>query len=525
MPRINITTNDVSLRSTRITVPDNYVYVPGSTITGDASKPVTILSEEEFISQFGDHSPEGSRTWEYVVGLLRSGLPVLFRRIAYIGQDTSAAVEGVGHAFTILGHRNADASDSDQVVQDVRIEERWGGTYGNNMSVSMKAQNNAYYIEVFHNSSLLEKKKLTSVDPGDLEDTVSQKLIDAFNTVTFDTITTKILNTDAATFKLRTVEKQLLSGGTDFKEELMPPEIKKSYEFIRDRFLYEPKFITSGGYTDTDISTNPEIINGIKELTRERQDCVGFIDLPYGYPKETAQITISGFTYNGTSASKLPALACTGPWQLIKMLGNREEWMPGSYIELVAIGNSISKGNPVYLAPAGVDRAVINQIIKPEYEIGSDILEQWQSNDSVGNINPIMKIKSYGYCIFGQRTLYDTGDPEMVSSLQELSAVLAINEIRRAAFNIGLSLQFSANNIFTFGRFQSQMSNKLNGMKTNEAVSDYLIQNVSTENDPRTMRIRIDVSLIPIAENFEIELNITKDNITFSDELNSSGAV
>ena len=69
------------------------------------------------------------------------------------------------------------------------------------------------------------------------------------------------------------------------------------------------------------------------------------------------------------------------------------------------------------------------------------------------------------------------------------------------------------------------MSNKLNEMKTNEAVSDYMIQNVSTENDPRTMRIRIDVSLIPIAENFEIELNITKDNITFSDELNSSGAV
>ena len=62
MPRINITTNDASLRSTRVTVPDNYVYVPGSTITGDASKPVIILTEEEFISQFGDHSPEGSRT-------------------------------------------------------------------------------------------------------------------------------------------------------------------------------------------------------------------------------------------------------------------------------------------------------------------------------------------------------------------------------------------------------------------------------------------------------------------------------
>lgn len=199
--------------------------------------------------------------------------------------------------------------------------------------------------------------------------------------------------------------------------------------------------------------------------------------------------------------------------------------MPGSYIELIAIGNSISKGNPVYLAPAGVDRAVINQIIRPEYEIGSDILEQWQSNDSIGNINPIMKIKSYGYCIFGQRTLYDTGDPEMVSSLQELSGVLAINEIRRAAFNIGLSLQFSANNIFTFGRFESQLSNKLNEMKVNGAVSDYLIQNVSTENDPRTMKIKIDVSLVPVAENFDIELNITKDNITFSDELNASGTI
>lgn len=523
MPRINITTNDASLRSTRITVPDNYVYVPGSTITGDSSKPVIVLTEEEFTSQFGDHSPEGSKTWEYTVGLLRAGLPVLFRRIAHIGQDTAAAVEGVEHAFTILGHK--DATDPDQVIQDVKISERWGGTFGNEMSVSLKPNNNAYYLEVFHNSTLLEKQKLISVAAGDLEDTISQKLIDAFNTIEFNTIKAEVINTDPTTFKLRTVEKQLLSEGKDFDESLMAPEIKYSYNFIKDKFLYEPKFITSGGYTDIDISTNPEIINGIVELTRTRQDCIGFLDLPHGTPKETAQSLIGAFTYTGTSASKLPAVACTGPWQLIRMLGNREEWMPGSYIELIAIGNSISKGNPVYLAPAGVDRAVINQIIRPEYEIGSDILEQWQSNESVGNINPIMKIKSYGYCIFGQRTLYDTGDPEMVSSLQELSGVLAINEIRRAAFNIGLSLQFSANNIFTFGRFESQLSNKLNEMKVNGAVSDYLIQNVSTENDPRTMKIRIDVSLVPVAENFDIELNITKDNITFSDELNASGTI
>lgn len=305
----------------------------------------------------------------------------------------------------------------------------------------------------------------------------------------------------------------------------MPQEIRYSYNFIKDKFLYEPKFITSGGYTDLDITTNPLIAEGIKELTRTRQDCIGFIDLPYGTLKNTAQEKISGLTYKKNDSPKLPALACTGPWQLVRMLGNREEWMPGSYIELVAIGNSISKGNPVYLAPAGVDRAIINQIIRPEYEIGSDTLENWQSNESVANINPIMRIKSYGYCIFGQRTLYNTDDPEMVSSLQELSGVLAINEIRRAAFNIGLSLQFSANNIFTFGRFESQLSNKLNEMKVNGAVSDYLIQNVSTENDPRTMRIRIDVSLVPVAENFDIELNITKDNITFSDELNASGTI
>ena len=90
MAFIDIITNNQSRQNRNtVTYEDNWVYVPGNTITGDDSKPYLITNLEDFKSQFGSYSPDNSITYEYVSGILNAGLPILFRRISKLSIGTS----------------------------------------------------------------------------------------------------------------------------------------------------------------------------------------------------------------------------------------------------------------------------------------------------------------------------------------------------------------------------------------------------------------------------------------------------
>ena len=88
MSFIDITTNNMSrqLRNSN-TYLDNWVYVPGPAITGEWKKPVALRSLDEFQKTFGTQGQNGTLTYEYAAGILSAGLPVLFRRIAYVNQE------------------------------------------------------------------------------------------------------------------------------------------------------------------------------------------------------------------------------------------------------------------------------------------------------------------------------------------------------------------------------------------------------------------------------------------------------
>ena len=85
---IDIKTNNLSrqLRNSATSL-DNWVYVPGTAITGDWTRPLAFRTLDDFQKACGTHGPEGTLTYEYVAGLLSAGMPVLFRRIAYQDQD------------------------------------------------------------------------------------------------------------------------------------------------------------------------------------------------------------------------------------------------------------------------------------------------------------------------------------------------------------------------------------------------------------------------------------------------------
>lgn len=511
MAFIDIYTNNLTRElKNATTYIDNWAYVPGTAITGDYKKVQPLTSLDQFKSLYGSRGPEGSITFEYVSGLLNAGIPVLFRRIACTGQDTSSEAVGVTKAEITLTHFD---SETQADKNDVKISERFGGTYGNDINITIRNTGVAYWIDVYLKYTLLERHKLTHIVNGESSVELNTRLIKALQTVECERIEIEVLEEDPAKFELQTVTEKYLSGGSDFDESAVAAEIPKSYDFITDKILYQPKFLTSGGYTDSDISTASDIAMAMRDLSLKRQDCRALIDLPIGTPADEQQQLASLLGYQQLSDDQpIPSASICAPWQYMQV-GTSQLWMPPSYVFLTVMGSSLSKGGKSYTPKAGIASGQVANIIRPEFEIGSDLSQKWQSDTAV-NINPIMKLQGGRYVIAGNSTLLlpDSTLGEE-NAFAESSVDLAIIEIRRFVYNLATELQYQYNSVTAFETFALRTSDFLNVMQSEGAVLDYIISNVSTDEDPRTLKVKLDVYVSPTIKNIEIYLNVAYGSV------------
>lgn len=516
MSFINITTNNLSKElKNSATFIDNWAYVPGTSITGDWKTLYAFTSLQDFKDTCGTQSPEGSITYEYVAGLLSSGIPVLFRRIACVGQDSDAETVGVTAASVTLTHTD---SETGSTISDLKISEKYGGTFGNNLNVTIRDTGVAYWVDVYNKYTLLERKKIIKITAGESLLEINQAFIDAIESTSFDRITIEVLEEDPSIFNIQAQlgVSQTLSGGTDFDESLVAAEIPNSYSFIKDKILYQPKFLTSGGYTDADPSTAAPIADAMIALSLSRQDCRALIDLPIGTPAEDQQALASNFAYQQLSEDEaIPSASMCAPWQYMQV-GTSQLWMPPSYVYLTVMGNSLSKGGTCYTPKAGIATGQVSNIIKPEFQIGSDLSEQWQSDTTV-NINPIMQLQTGSYVIAGNSTLLiPEGNEEETNAFFESSVDLTVIEIRRYIYRLGLQLQYQYNSADAFDKFSTAASKFLDTMESEGAITDYEIYNMSTSADPRTLKIKLNVWVTPTIKNIEINLNVAYGSIEVS---------
>lgn len=492
----------------------------GTAITGEWKKPVPVHSLEEFKNLFGTKGPEGSITFEYVAGLLSAGLPVLFRRIACVGQNTANPSEKdderAKQAFLEIAHYD---TVNDKNLQDVRFTEKYGGTFGNEINISIRNTGTAYWLDVYYNSSLLEKTKLITVKGDELPTEINSKLMDALSSLNLERIDVEVLAEKPEEFLLEAFDHKFLSGGTDFNEGLVLAEIPDSYIYIKDKILYSPKFLTSGGYTDIDPTVESPVAKAMIDLTKIRQDCRAIIDLPIGTLPEEQQGLAAQFGYQQLSDNEvIPSASMCAPWQYMQV-GTEQLWMPPSYVYLTVMGSSLSKGGMSYTPKAGITNGKVTNIIKSEFDIGSDLCEAWQQEGEV-NINPIMKLQSGDYVIAGNSTLL-LKDVDEVNAFAESSADLAIIEIRRFVYNLATELQYQYNSVDAFETFSLRTAKFLEGMISDGAVSNFAIANISDDADPRTLKIQLDVYVTPTIKAIEIYLNVAYGSI----ELISGGEV
>lgn len=335
--------------------------------------------------------------------------------------------------------------------------------------------------------------------------------------------------------------------------------IRQCYANYSDPYIYDFDFVTTGGFINenftiydkgeitiivttraemttatnagrvlicnSDRLTNkviPSVITplhaGMLNLVKSRKDCIALADVNPGWnPSDLPQYV----EYLNESQCTVHSPWCytADPYN-----NNALTLMPPSFVFLYTLLSNLinSPDSQKWFPPAGVTRATARVVVKPYYEIGSTLLNAWQ-NDTLARVNPIMRLKNYGYVIYGQYTSYVAIDQFTHSALESLNVRLVANCVKKQIFNLCLKLAFEPNNSSLWFKFYDGMDKYLLFMKRNDGVYDYRIQmdeSTVTTDDINELRCPGKVWINPTrtAEFFDIDFILTEAGVTFNEE-------
>lgn len=256
----------------------------------------------------------------------------------------------------------------------------------------------------------------------------------------------------------------------------------------------------------------------MKNLVESRQDCIALFDVPYDY--DTSLIV----SYSGMLNTSYGTMHHPWCWVQHPTIANKQIRMSPSYIFLYTfLSNLIDNvDSQKWFPPAGVKRATARVVKRPDYEIGSVILNMWQ-NDNISRVNPIMKLKQYGYVIYGQYTTLQAIDLYTHSALESLNVRLISNVVKKKIFDVCLNLAFEPNTSTLWLKFYAQMDEFLRYMKYNDGVYDYKIkmdESTVTTDDINHLKCPGKVWIAPTrtAEFFDIDFIITEAGALFPED-------
>ena len=320
--------------------------------------------------------------------------------------------------------------------------------------------------------------------------------------------------------------------------------IIQMYKSFTDPYIYDFDFITSGGFTyekytasygsggysiNVEAPTTDTLHGGasiyksvtpvheaMKNLVEQRQDCIALFDLPPEYsPDSVTDYSRMLNTSYGTMHF---------PWGYVQDpdISNHLILMSPSYVFLYTFLSNLDNNVDAqkWFPPAGVARATARVVKKPYFEVDSVLLNKWQ-NDTTARVNPIMRLKQYGYVIYGQYTTLEAIDMYTHSALESLNVRLISNVVKKKIFDVCLNLAFEPNTETLWNKFYAQMDEFLRYMKYNDGVYDYRIvmdNSTVTTDDINHLRCPGKVYIAPTrtAEFFDIDFIITEAGAQFN---------
>lgn len=531
MPSVIINEIDRTLYNATTNTSDNIVYVPGIAVTGP-NEPTLIRSYSAFLDTFGANPTTSELTgnsWEYAANLLAMGFPVLYHRITtYTGgtvADTAKATISLTTSEVIEGETVTT------VTPELEIAYQYAGTYGNTFSV---------VFTLTGGSGVAGTLKYTVTQTiGDTTVNVEKDVLicNIPDTITtdaqlFELIATEIVKVKSdyvkfnllqpvATFALPTgwATTYNLVGGTNGDEDAIATALATDStltENLKDKDLYDIKFITSGGATSTSGSA---LYTNLVSIAETRANCLAVLDAPSSGIDLTTT-TVQDF-FSNIISSYATAIY---PWVNFVLKTPGTKLMPPSFVFLFELAKSVGIGNPIWMPPAGVNRGLVPECVSTTLMVTSKVAETWDT--AYPHINPIRMIRNYGYAIYGQKTLYKLSDGTKKSAFEDLNVRITANEIKRVLEYISVNLTFEGNNYNTWLEFYNQLDPYLSSLTANGALERYSIlmdESTTTSDDVDNNIVRgvVKVMITRVAEEFSIDFIVTNNTADFTESFNS----
>lgn len=291
---------------------------------------------------------------------------------------------------------------------------------------------------------------------------------------------------------------------TTFADMLVELGKDTFYAPLKDKGLYNPTFLTVGGYfavdTVTPPDTLPNAITQIKTIAETRGDCLALFDHIWNVTS-TDILTIAGRV-----ATKYGAMF--SPWCAYN-INNIDVTLPASVAYLEAVASGIVN-NPIWYAMAGLQRGLVSGT--PIVTYGEEFANTLTTKTGA-SVNPIAYVNGV-VTIWGNRTLYNNTGSLVASSFLNIRNLCS--RLKKQLYVSAKSILFEQNTDRLWFNFKAQLVAILDNMKTGQGISGYkVIKLQATERG----QVRALIRIVPIEAVEEVDLTIElSDTLTVEEE-------
>ena len=290
---------------------------------------------------------------------------------------------------------------------------------------------------------------------------------------------------------------------------------------------FDFKYLTSGGYPVFEYEGN-SIVMDMLNICATRGDAVALIDHTDNPGRALNASDTSSVVYalNNTYANSFTNGAYASmftPWGIYPQTVYTNDTystfpLPGSFAYLTSLAQSLQT-NYNWAVVAGVSRGLVPGLIELHTnDVLTNAIADAYQNFGVGTslngiyVNAITRIKPYGFCIWGNRTLRQNG----TLGLQAMSYLNLRNltcDVKKQIYTACINLLYEQNTATLWTNFKSYLTPLLDQMVSGSGISGYrIIRN--TSDSPTKISASIRIYPIYAVESFDITVYMTDDDVT-----------
>ena len=288
---------------------------------------------------------------------------------------------------------------------------------------------------------------------------------------------------------------------TTFAGMLTALGVDTFYAPLTDKGLYNPTFLTVGGYFSVDkASTLPNAITQIKTTAETRGDCLALFDHVWNVDtKDILTIATRVTTKYGAMFS---------PWCAYN-INNIEITLPASVAYLEAVASGIVN-NPIWYAMAGLQRGLVSGA--PIVIYGEEFANTLTTKTGA-SVNPIAYVNG-AVTIWGNRTLFNNEGSLEASSFLNIRNLCT--RLKKQLYVSAKSILFEQNTDRLWFNFKSQLVAILDNMKTGQGISGYKVIKLQAAERGQ---VRALIRIVPIEAVEEVDITIElRDTLTVEEE-------